>query len=422
MMISNLNNAKEAYVWIWLPGAREPIVAAKIAKKNNLYAFTYGRSYRENLSAIGLSPFELPLEVGEFLPAGLNNIHSCVRDAAPDAWGRRLIDYQYPKLNPTELDYLLLSGSNRIGGLDFQVSGQDYQPRDSSAISLEDINSFAKTYESEKSFDPNLAAVLLHGTSVGGARPKCLITIDNNDYVAKFSTSSDYYPIIKAEYVAMKLASLVGLNVAQVELNSMLGRDILLVKRFDRVYEGTSIYRKLMLSGLSLLGLNEMEARYASYPDLADIIRQKFCQPKETLRELFGRLVFNVLIGNTDDHARNHAAFWDGRSLNLTPAYDICPQQRVGQEASQAMLINGEMNNLSTLQNVISISNKFLLSCDEANSIVQTQIKIIETHWDELCDQAKLAERDKETLWRNVVLSDFCFIGERPSLNSKPQA
>ena len=86
------------------------------------------------------------------------------------------------------------------------------------------------------------------------------------------------------------------------------------------------------------------------------------------------------------------------------------------------MLINGEMNNLSTLQNVISISNKFLLSCDEANSIAQAQIKIIETHWDELCDQAKLAARDKETLWHNVVLSDFCFIGDRPSFNSKPQA
>jgi serine/threonine-protein kinase HipA len=152
-----------------------------------------------------------------------------------------------------------LSGSNRIGSLDFQMSGQHYQPRDSSAISLEDINSFAETYESEKSFDSNLAAVLLHSTSVGGARPKCLITIDNNDYVA------------------MKLASLVGLNVAQVELNSLLGRDILLVKRFDRVYEGKKTCRKLMLSGLSLLGLNEMEARYVSYPDLADIIRQKSC-------------------------------------------------------------------------------------------------------------------------------------------------
>ena len=84
-MISNLKNAKEAYVWIWLPNASKPIVASKVIKKNNLYAFTYGRSYRENPAAIALSPFELPLEIGEFLPAGLNNIHSCVRDAAPDA-------------------------------------------------------------------------------------------------------------------------------------------------------------------------------------------------------------------------------------------------------------------------------------------------------------------------------------------------
>ncbi|TIL77640.1 MAG: HipA domain-containing protein, partial [Mesorhizobium sp.] len=84
-----------------------------------------------------------------------------------------------------------------------------------------------------------------------------------------------------------------------------------------------------------------MMARYASYQDLAEIIRHRFTAPSETLRELFGRIVFNILCGNTDDHARNHAAFWDGAKLTLTPAYDICPQARSGQEASQAMLISG---------------------------------------------------------------------------------
>ena len=90
------------------------------------------------------------------------------------------------------------------------------------------------------------------------------------------------------------------------------------------------------------VGLDELMARYASYEDLATIIRHRFQAPADTLHELFKRLVFNILCGNTDDHARNHAAFWDGRSLNLTPAYDICPQQRAGNEATQAMLIIGD--------------------------------------------------------------------------------
>jgi len=97
-----------------------------------------------------------------------------------------------------------------------------------------------------------------------------------------------------------------------------------------------------MLSALTLLGLREMEARYASYEDLAHRIRRDFADARATLGELYGRMVFNVLCGNTDDHARNHAAFWDGRIDRLTPAYDICPRVRTGGEASQAMRLTGE--------------------------------------------------------------------------------
>ena len=96
-----------------------------------------------------------------------------------------------------------------------------------------------------------------------------------------------------------------------------------------------------MVSALTLFELDEMMAAYASYEKLAEIIRHRFVDAKATLRELYSRLVFNILCGNTDDHARNHAAFWDGHQLTLTPAYDICPQSRSGQQASQAMLIYG---------------------------------------------------------------------------------
>lgn len=99
-----------------------------------------------------------------------------------------------------------------------------------------------------------------------------------------------------------------------------------------------------MVSALTLFELDEMMARYASYESLAEIIRHRFTNPSQTLKELFSRLVFNILSGNTDDHARNHAAFWDGDMLTLTPAYDICPQGRAGNEASQAMRISGTDN------------------------------------------------------------------------------
>lgn len=102
-----------------------------------------------------------------------------------------------------------------------------------------------------------------------------------------------------------------------------------------------------MVSALTPLGLDERMARYASDEDLAEVVRLRFDRPNETLRELFGRLVFHVLCGNTDDHARNHAAFWDGARLSLTPAYDLCPQNRTGNVAGQAMRITGRTTEAS---------------------------------------------------------------------------
>jgi serine/threonine-protein kinase HipA len=119
------SNASQAFVWIWLPQETQPIVAGKINLIEGKYHFVYGRSYLEHQQAISLSPIELPLQRGTFEPEGLNDIHACLRDAAPDAWGRRVIDYEYPSLNPNELDYMLLSGSNRIGA--FQQSSTHCQ-------------------------------------------------------------------------------------------------------------------------------------------------------------------------------------------------------------------------------------------------------------------------------------------------------
>ena len=149
-----------------------------------------------------------------------------------------------------ELTYLLESGSDRIGALDFQRSPSEYVPRSANSVGMEELIESAERVE----------------------------------------------------------------------------RVIPLTPELDQ----------------TLLGLDEMMARYASYATLAEMIRHRFTELRDTLRELFSRLAFNILCGNTDDHARNHAAFWNGASLTLTPAYDICPQGRRGNTASQAMLISGD--------------------------------------------------------------------------------
>ena len=401
---------KQAFVWIWLPDETEPVVAGHLEAENGNILFNYGKSYLERVNdskpVMPIYEPELPLQAGALpLPAGLT-MPGCIRDAAPDAWGRRVIINKKRGLKGAgtdtaeldELTYLLESGSDRIGALDFQHSPTEYVPRVANNVSMEELIESAGRVEKGIPLTPELDQALLQGSSIGGARPKALIQEQGKKYVAKFSSSADLYSVVKAEFIAMRLALLAGLDVAPVKLVRAAKKDVLLIERFDRIAQGSDWSRKAMVSALTLFGLDEMMARYASYETLAEIIRHRFTDPKDTLKELFARLVFNILCSNTDDHARNHAAFWDGNTLALTPAYDICPQGRTGNEASQAMLIYGN-NNLSQLKTCLNAAHNFLLSENDARTIFDNLTETIEGQWDAVCDKAELSEVDRKLLW-----------------------
>lgn len=409
---------KEAYVWIWLPGETTPVVAGRLETDNGNIRFNYGKSYLDRVGStnppIPIYEPELPLKAGDLpLPDGLT-MPGCIRDASPDAWGRRVIinkklGFKGADTDTTALDeltYLLESGSDRIGALDFQRSPTEYVPRSAHNVSMEELIESAGRVEKGVPLTPELDQALFHGSSIGGARPKALIQDQGKKYVAKFSSSSDLYSVVKAEFIAMRLAMHAGLNAAPVKLIKAANKDVLLIERFDRTPKGQAWTRKAMVSALTLLGLDDMMARYASYETLAEIIRHRFTAPKETLKELFSRLVFNILCGNTDDHARNHAAFWNGHDLTLTPAYDICPQGRTGNEASQAMLVSGN-NNLSQLKTCLETAHNFLLSAEDARAIFEELTTAIEQHWDSVCKEAELSEIDKKLLWGRQFLNPF---------------
>lgn len=406
----------EAYVWIWLPFEVEPVVAGKLTAEGDTLVFNYGKSYLERDNAISIYDRELPLRPGVLpLLKGLV-IPGCLRDGAPDAWGRRvllnrLLGRQGKNADVAQLDeltYLLESGSDRIGALDFQRSPVEYVPRSPVNASLEEMLRSAERVEKGIPLSADLDEALYHGSSIGGARPKALIEDQNRKYIAKFSSTTDLYSVVKAECVAMRLAKLSGLHVAEVDMSSTLGKDVLLIERFDRIWCENGWQRRPMLSALTLLGLDEMMARYASYQDLTEIVRHKFTDAQATLKELFARIVFNILVGNTDDHARNHAAFWNGETLSLAPAYDICPQGRSGNEATQAMLIGGD-NRMSRVSSCLDAAHQYLLSPDEARAIVSHQLTIISDCWHDVCDKAGLGEIDRRLLWGRQFLNPFAF-------------
>ncbi|WP_404478389.1 type II toxin-antitoxin system HipA family toxin [Novosphingobium sp. BL-52-GroH] len=417
-MISRAPHPREVFVWTWLPGQVEPVIAGRLVVDGRRILFAYGRTYRERADAIPLYLPELPIRSGPIEPPGAMIMASAIRDGAPDAWGRRVIlnktfgekGTELEGLELDELVFLLESGSDRVGALDFQVAADRYVPRGTGHATLEELLASAERVERNIPLTPELDQALHHGSSIGGARPKALISDGTRKHIAKFSSSGDSYSVVKGEFIAMRLAALAGLHVAPVRIVHASGKDVLMVERFDRIARQNGWSRRAMVSALTILELDEMQARYASYQDLAEKVRFRFTKPKETLRELFSRLIFNVLVGNVDDHARNHAAFWDGSQLTLTPAYDICPQNRVGEEASQAMFISGQHRS-SQIATCLSVAGDFHLREEEAIAIVAGQLEVIGAHWGAVSNEAGLGEVDRALFWGRQFLNPYAFYG-----------
>ncbi|HMN68052.1 MAG TPA: HipA domain-containing protein [Bdellovibrionales bacterium] len=418
-MPSKQNKYTDAYVWMWLPGETEPVVAGKLTAVGNTLVFNYGRTYLERPNRISIYEKELPLHAG-YLPLlpGLA-MPGCIRDGAPDAWGRRVLVHRKfgsigKKIDTTDLDeltFLLESGSDRVGALDFQLSPTSYQPRNANNVSLDELGASAEMVEKGVPLTEELATALHFGSPIGGARPKALVRHGETKYIAKFSSTSDIYGVVKAEFIAMRLAAEAGLNVASVKLARAAHKDVLLIERFDRVPTSSGDFmRKCVVSALTLLELDEMMARYASYENLCEIIRHRFAEPRATLHELFRRLAFNILCGNTDDHARNHAAFWDGHMLTLTPAYDICPQTRTGNEVNQSMLISGD-DHRSQLELCLTAAKNFQLSRKEALKIILGLTENLITNFDRICDEGQVSPTDRNLFRSRQFLNPYVFEG-----------
>ncbi len=403
----------EAFVWAWLPGASEPVAAGRLEMSGEIVYFTYGRTYLDRRGAIPLYLPELPLRRGRIRPLPGLTVAGCICDAGPDVWGQRVILQRQSGHLMADSDtgdlslltYLLESGSDRIGALDFQTSATAYEARASEAT-LDEMVTAAERLEAGLPLPPVLGTALLHGTSVGGARPKVLLNDGDRRLIAKLSSRADPYPVVKAEAVAMELARRVGLDVARMEVVEALGRDVLLVDRFDRPEGGR--HRRMVVSALTILNLDVTMARYATYYDLADAIRSRFTEPKQTLRELFSRIIFNICVSNTDDHARNHAAFWDGKILALTPAYDICPQLRSGGEATQTMAIRRDGYRYSQLAGCVAAApDTYLLSKAEARDVIDHQVDTIRSEWDEAAEAARLTSVERNQMWGRQILNPY---------------
>lgn len=396
------------YVWVWLPETETPIPAGVLYTLGDGLAFRYADSYRENQNAMSLGP-DMPVSDAEFPPTAGIGAPGPIRDAAPDAWGRRVILNRLTGVRGRDADitdltesvYLLASGSNRLGATDFQESSAHYVPRTDHA-SLDDLHRAAEYVAAGEPLPPELHVALLGGTTIGGARPKAVLRDGDDEWIAKFSASDDPYSVVGAEAVGFELARRVGLRVPETRVVQSLGKSVLLSRRFDRPGFRR---RRHVVSGLTLLGLGEMTARHGTYPDLLDVLRLRAADPGTVGSELFMRIAFAIAISNTDDHLRNHAAFWDGKALELTPAYDLSPMNRSGETATQAIAYGREQQRVSDLAQLVAVAHEYDLSAREARLMVQHLIDTIRDEWIDAAEVAQLTRFDREFLYGRQILN-----------------
>ena len=306
-----------------------------VRRGSDAVSFEYLTAWLEDRASFSLEP-ALALGQGAFVPAQALPIFGSIGDSAPDTWGRRLMQ-RAERLRAErerrtvrtlqELDYLLgVSDVSRLGALRFRRVGEAVfqSPTSTGVPGLIELGRLLQVTERilrDEETEEDLQLIFAPGSSLGGARPKASV-LDNHGKlsIAKFPRETDEYSVELWEFVAFRLAQRAGIRVPDHQLLHVFGCPVMLSRRFDR----TGNTRVPFLSGLSMLGLKD--GVRGSYPELVDALTQYGSHARADARELFRRMVFNILISNVDDHLRNHGFLWSGPAgWSLSPVYDLNP-------------------------------------------------------------------------------------------------
>ena len=367
-----------AFVFVWLPEATEPVLAGQVivvATGNGGWCrFKYASDYLGRPGAFALDPDRLPLEEGVFESEPDFELFNALRDASPDYWGRKVIEHRLGRTGLGEIDFLLAAGQERVGALGFgQTRALSPVARLPEAQRLEALAEAAEQVDADEGVDDRELLILLGEGSgtLGGMRPKVTVERDGRLWVAKFPAKDDRYDYVRMEYLALRLAEDAGIEVPEHRLERIGSRAILLTRRFDRIPEsGRDVYRRHYLSGLSMTGLHERDHGAGAYADLADWLRRHAVDAASDCRELYRRMLFNIFIGNTDDHLRNHAVIRDARGYGLSPAFDLVPQPGLGGERHQAIGV-GTRGRVASRDNALSEAARFGLDAGKAQAMAE---------------------------------------------------
>ena len=418
-----MTSERECYVYIVPPGATEFVTAGRFRispapEGGAVGEFVYGRRYLEREDAVELDPVELRLRRGPYETARMQGFFGAIRDSMPDFWGRRIIERNAGHTQLEEFDYLMQGPDDRAGALGFGLNVVPPVPKRvfNRALDLERLQVAADAIIND---EPDIAGsaagqtevLILLGTSMGGARPKAVVEYEQDLWLAKFARLDDRWNHPRVEHGMLNLAKACNLSVTDSKITTVAGRDVLLVRRFDRDRSEGGYRRHRMVSALTLLKLDDspMARSDWSYILLADEIRRVSAEAAQDLRELFGRMCFNAAVSNLDDHPRNHAVLAKEQAWRLSPAFDLTPAPVIAKDRRDLAMTCGQFGRYANRENLISGHGRFFLSKKEAEGILDGIVETIRSQWRPTMRRASVSETDCEAIASAFLYDGFFF-------------
>jgi serine/threonine-protein kinase HipA len=380
-----ISERPELYVWMHLPGHAAPVVCGRFMRGHGAGSapvgeFVYGQSYLQRSDALPIDPITLPLKALRFTTTHLAGWFSALLDAGPDAWGQRLIDRLHGPQDT--FGHLLLASGQTVGALGFSLDPQVPPGRTAPAHStgsLARLLGLHQAIETGQSLTPEDQALLLQGTSAGGARPKTTVEHEGALWLAKFPSTQDrpdQPPVPVMEAALLSVGAQCALRVPRHQLVWVGDAPVLLVERFDRTPRPEGGHGRWRYASARTLLWSRPEVQQfsymGSYNALAHCMRLWERTPQEHIRELYRRIAFNCLVGNTDDHDRNtgFVAGPDGH-FALSPLFDLSAQPHTPR--MHLAMGSGAAGSAVTLGNLLSEPQQFGYSSAEARELIHAQ-------------------------------------------------
>ena len=380
-----------------------PVVAARavIDFSVNSCRFVYGKSYLANPKAFSLDPINLPLDATEkvFMMSRFNQtgLPGVLLDGGPDGWGKRVLNRVLHIPPANDVDYLVLGSGTGVGALYFSDATDAVIPESiPSGFSLAELCHGASVFDSDlvsEVIPYELQECFLGTTAIGGARPKTQVIHKGKAYIAKFNRDIDTFNNAATEYAVMRCCRDAGIDTANVELVHTDVGSVLLVERFD----DPLLAQAHFISANSLLNIQTLaqSTEEASYIAIAEICR-KLTVDKAQVLEFFKRMVFNIAIGCTDDHTRNHGfiKIAGEARYRLSPAYDVVPfPERIGSHA----IALGEFGMTPTIDNVASAAKRMGIANTQMKQVISEVLAAL-SQLDRYFDDGALSDKDRRVV------------------------